>query len=711
MAFVRDTQYPWRTQALAGFPVRFAEYKFGSRSKEVLPASGVDASPSGINSFIEHERPYLVPTEVAAGAARSGKLRSVAEVVDVSGPKGLDGAVAIHADIDYDLFQKDTAAQLTTEGTSFRVSPGVDESKRQAMEISESVEDFAKAVGIRLPRMVSTGTTPVQAMGPGVSYNQFEALRWAVARDAGQSDYGLRLHNLARIVAHAHVWRLRNQAVRATPSMGRTKFQAIMSAELPQIDSQRFLNDCWLYVGDETDPKYKAFLLMGVQGLQYYVDGAQQTVYSRLVSDPELVDQNVTFVLRSGQMTYPTIASYREVLQSPELCLAYYYAYAASLGIGVGATHVLLQTILAPHIYNDAAVLPYRSRHPRLDAATYLLRTGGGTVSQVVGGCARLIYSAPVIATRYLAGVGAVLGGFARGVGISQPDVVAQVVGAVSDANTAREVSACVWSCVTGGYVALEWLDPFRPDPNDGIVNAISCYRQYLHLLGQARRAPAEALRGVFFDGVDMSNAIPGVAFQGSGEDRFKETLVYQLAAGTALKCRAEPDTPALFGSNPAALQLLRTWRAVVHWVRYNLVATEEATPARALSPPPRVDTPVGPVLTFAHAVPPTDTLPERGRSPSVVSQTTVRPLVLDSGKVPSGPGSSTASKARPPGGITAATPSTRGTLPAASGGGPTTPRQPAPVRGEAPRQSPTGSSQKGSPQSSDTVSVRGVGP
>lgn len=709
MSFIRDEAHPWRSAALAKIPVRTIKIVAPSRGRVDLPCAEPDDNATGLSLWLEHERVYLVPSELVTSAAARGSIRSVAEIATADGQVGIDGAIVTPADLDYDLQAKDTQAALTTEGAHFSVRPLIDSARLDAMTSANTVESFAKAIDMKLPRIV-TQSAATQPNLP--TYNQFESLRWEVAREAGQADYGVRLHSLARIVCHATVLRAIGASPGLTPMMARGQMLACLTAETPSLLLGDFRNRCWIYLCDELDPRYRAFLVMGVRGLQHYA-GAQQTVYSRLLSEPEAGEEVINFVRRAGDLpiVVPPPAAYTEVLRSADLAMGYYFAYANSLGIGHKATQVLLQTMLGPHIWGEHATLPYKAAFPRLDAATYLLRTRLGAENVAVPhGFDRLVSSAPLIARRFMASLGALLGDTYGGKRISIADVMAQVVGVMSSSDQARELLKQVWACTSGGYAALEWITPFQPNVPDGFERAVSAYRSSGHLIAQCRRTPCGLLTPVFTTGVPMRDAVLGVNL-GPSAPRHNELVIYQLAAGVPLKCRCEADYAGMYGPRIADLGIIRSWKAVVQWVRYDNLPIDTKPRRRTISQASLHSEELAPAMGFAHFLPETRTLSTR------LEQVSARPASTD-GTIRGTPRAAStvreqARLASPSGRVSAGPASSRD-----EGVGPPAVAGPLPHRGASPATVTTKAPDprgKGAvriaPSEKDQLSVRGVQP
>ncbi|WAO97411.1 P3 [Setosphaeria turcica chrysovirus 1] len=591
MSFVSDPARPWCSLALSQLRTQVVSVQVPLRGRVEQGLSTHGDSVAGLAAFIEGEQPYLLQEEAVAHAIEDGCVASVSSLSDANGSMGLDGAATLVATVPYDMTLKDTRAALVTEGRFFRVAPSVHQDSLATMMMCNSVEEFAKTVAMKLPRITSSA---MPTTGAGAAYyNQFEQLRLAVAKDAGQSDYGVRLHNLARVVCHAAVRRHMSESPRRTVMMGKGNMRSLVTAEMPTITAAEFRSDCWLYVKDEMDPRYRAFLTMGARGLHHFVSPGQETVYSRLQSEPEVISQRITFVRLCGEFTpvVPDAGAYVSVLGSLPLALSYYYAYANSLGLGHQATQVLLQCSLAPHVWGATAALPYRASHPRLDAATYLLRADQVAPDvQCPGQVGRVIDSSPLLAYRVLAGLGALLTGFTAGRMVDLSEVLSQVAGVIAEQGQARALVAQVLRASCSGYAALEWINPFSMDPRDGFRRVVSAYRTGLQLLGQCRAAPIATLKPLFEDGVDMRDAMLASPFKASGMAGYVESVVYQLLAGVPVKCASEADTPGSFGPRPAELGMVRSWRAVVTWVRYRRAArkrraTSDSSSSKAHSP------------------------------------------------------------------------------------------------------------------------------
>lgn len=599
--------------SFAKIPVTYVSMADLQRGRADRGVASAEDDLANFELWFDEQEEFFVPDDVAQGALADGLIDVVGEVSSARPGIGLDGAVKVSTTLDYDLVAKDTVATLSTEGTHMVVRPAINEANLTSMITSESVESFAKNVQIKLPRL-TTGLLGSTQSGP--TYNQFEALRWAVARQASQADYGARLHNLARVVCHSFVVAACGMEVQRTPYMATLLSRTLLTAETPNLPIADFEQDCWLYISDELDPTYRAFLVMGVKGLHHYAGANSSSVYSRLVSDPEVTTERITFVRKSGELpaVTPGVGDYVSVLQSPEICLAYYYAYANSFGIGHAATQVLCQVALGPHIWGDRATLPYRPGVPKLDAATYLLRPADvappATIPRNFKG---LVLSGPVIAAKFLAGVGAVVTSFGGGRAVSVADVMAQVVGVMSNHDQARALLRRVWAHVCSGYLALEWVNPFQthvPDAHDACVRA---FREGAVLLAQHRSAPVASMAPLFSGGVDMQDAMIGGNYRGDADCRYNESLIYQVVAGMPLQCKCEAYTAGMYGPRPDALGLVRSWCAVISWVRYSSKNQRPADKHTAVkpAPPPVEPRTQGADLGFLHRMPQTRTSEE----------------------------------------------------------------------------------------------------
>nr|WRW25208.1 P3 [Bipolaris zeicola chrysovirus 1] len=591
MSFVSDPARPWCSLALSKLKSVVVDVRVPLQGRAEQGMSTHGDSVTGLAAFIEGERPFLLQEEAVAHAIEDGCVSSVASLSDARGAMGLDGSATLTATVPYNMLAKETRASLVTEGRFFRVAPSVHRDALDTMMTCNSVEEFAKTVAMKLPRITSS-VMPVPG-ADAVYFNQFEQLRLAVAKDAGQSDYGVRLHNLARVVCHTAVRRHLRDAPKRTSMMGKTNMRSLVTAETPTITAADFRADCWLYVKDEMDPRYRAFLTMGARGLHHFVSPGQETVYSRLQSEPEVINQRVTFVRLCGEFApvAPDVAAYVDVLSSLPLALSYYYAYANSLGLGHQATQVLMQCSLAPHVWGATASLPYRASHPRLDAATYLLRPDQVAPDvQCPRGIGRLVDSSPLLAYRVMAGLSALLTGFTAGRMVALNEVLSQVAGVIAEQQQARALMEQVLRASCSGYAALEWITPFSMDPRDGFRRVVSAYRTGLQLLGQCRTAPAASLSPLFDKGVDMRDAMLSSPFKKGGMPGYVESVVYQLMAGVPVKCASEADTPNSFGPRPAELGIVRSWLAVVTWVRYRRAVrkartTSDSESSKVLSP------------------------------------------------------------------------------------------------------------------------------
>jgi len=397
----------------------------------------------------------------------------------------------------------------------------------------------------------------------------------------------------------------------------RNSVRSLLTTETHTLTTAALQNSCWVYVADDLSEEYRAFLMMGVRGLQHYADEGSRTVYSRCVSEPEASDSSIdiTFVHRAGAIVRPAppVDAYLRVLRSPSRAAACYFAYASSLGIGVSVSQVLIQTVVGPFVWGDKAVLPYRSCSPRLDAAPYLLGDTSTLPTLEPLDVAQIVSCGAIIAERLLTALGATITGFANNAKVAMVDVLGAITGLVSSADQSRALISSILSANHPSSVGLHWVDPFRPEVSEGFDRCVHAYRRHHGLLTQFSKSPVRSLQPLLYGGVEMSAGVPGGAMAST---RYVETVVYQIVATGIVTCESERLTQGTV-PNMALLGHLTAWRPQYNWVRYSArgsapskpVATQSADPGPA-DAQPEVVSKQSPPHHFSAVAPETSTNP-----------------------------------------------------------------------------------------------------
>lgn len=629
MSLEIDEAHPWRSKVFAGIKAKYITITPSRRDFDPCePPEDYAAGPQGVDDWLAATDEWCPARGEARVALGNRKLRAVMEVGDINDRCGLSSEVVVESDLDYSYFSKQTRLEATTDGYHYRAAPALSEAAVNSMLHAQSVEEYAKAAGFKLPRITATDTgagnlNPLgdgTTEGGGMMVNRFEALRGVVGEHASQDDYGHRLHSLARIVLHAVVVREAAQKNSERSTMSEKQhMRSVLTAALPLIPQDTFRRTSWWYLGSELAPQYRAFLIMGARGLHHYA--SVDTVYAGLLSEPEVHLPSVTpivFSRKTGQLTdqqvAPDVAHYLQVLNNPELALSYYNAYARSIGLVHQAAEILLQTAVGPFVWNETATLPYRSVGPKMDGAAYLLAENETRSHLNLLSVERIVCAAAVLGKGYLAGMASMIGGFKRNGKVRVDEVLSRVVGALSDGVQARALGAEVWAHLAGVTSALEWVHPFD-NVQVGVTNCIRAFREAGWLLAWYKCVPSEALRGVFDKGVPMSDAVFGESdYRG---EHYKELVIYQLAQGKPLQLMSESYAQAVL--TPQEYQTLgrmKSWVAVCRPVRFMSRETDtlqevsgtKKPPSKSKSETTSDEYEMSASLQFLRGVPATDT-------------------------------------------------------------------------------------------------------
>lgn len=622
MSFEPDSAAPWRSTVFAGVTVKHISIPDSVRTYE--PVEAVDDVPAGVDGV----RDWLAVTErwaPARGEARigltSGKVLGVYEVGDAKEVNALGSEHVVEGALDYEYYRKQTRLVSTTDGYHYRAAPDLNAAAVNSMLNAQSVEEYAKTAGFKLPRIMAPDgqATPdplgSQAADNTLLVNRFEALRGMVGDHASQDDYGFRLHSLARIVLHSVVVResaRRNKRRHAMTE--RNNMRSVLTAALPMVRPEGLQNSSWWYVGSELSPLYRAFLVMGARGLHHYT--SEDTVYASLLSEPEVgqLDKTpIVFTRKTGHMAdvdvAPHVDDYLRVLDNPELAISFYNAYAQSVGLVHEAAEIMIQTAVGPFIWGDVATMPFRAASPKMDGAAYLFTENTSKAHLSLLSVESLVGRAAIVGKGYLAGAAALVGSFKRSAKILTGDVLARALGALSDGVQARTLGMEIWLNLSGCSASLEWIHPFD-DVNAGVARAVSAFRSAGWLLAWYNSPPVVAMAGVFDRGVQMSGAVVGESsYRG---DHYKEMLIFQLAQGRPLQLMSESYAQAaLTPREYQTMGAMKAWLAVCRPMRF--ISRESDAPAsRPKSERVAVEEPehreeVSASLQFLKAIPGTD--------------------------------------------------------------------------------------------------------
>lgn len=623
MSFQPDPKAPWRSTVFSGVTVRYIVVPDSPRHYDPIEAD--DDVATGVDGL----RDWLDSTErwaPARGEARiglsSGRMTGVYEVGDIRDTCALNSEAVVESNTDYEYFDKQTRLVATTDGYHYRAAPDLNAAAVNSMLNSQSVEEYARTAGFKLPRITAadSSSTPdplgTAAEESGMLVNRFEALRGKVGDHASQDDYGFRLHSLARIVLHSVVVKESARVNKKRKAMSeRDHMRSVLTASLPMVRPEGLERCSWWYIGSELSPLYRAFLVMGARGLQHYADA--NSVYAALVSEPEVSlpeSTNIVFTRKTGQLldseVAPHVDDYMRVLDNPELALSFYNAYAQSIGLVHEASEVLLQTAIGPFVWGEVATMPYRSASPKMDGAAYLFTENTSKAHFNILNVESLVARAALTGKGYLAGAAALVGSFKRTGKTLTSDVLARTMGALSDGVQARTLSAEVWACLAGCSASLEWVHPFD-NVQVGVSRCMRAFRASGWLIAWYNCAPAAALDGVFDRGVQMSGGVVGE--KGYRGNHYRETLIFQLARGRPLQLMSESYAQAVL--TPAEYQAMgnmKSWLAVCRPVRF--AAREKDKPSakptaeQHLTELGEEAEEVSASLQFLRAVPGTDT-------------------------------------------------------------------------------------------------------
>jgi hypothetical protein len=513
-----------------------------------------------------------------SGALREGVLRHEVRVFDVrerAAPLSrADEVEAITHGVVFNYRNTGVNATITKTSSAFyKVPAAISKAKLSQLDKSFSAERAGKALDLSLPRMVndlsrsSSGKVNLLEDSEQHSYSVIEELRAYVSQRANCDDYGYRLHQLARICLHAYTSRAFGDEHGAAPGMLHQAQTSAMAVVMPRLSSANLQDNIFLYVGDEQAMSYRAFLLMGVKEMSRFVS-TQGTVYSRLVGEPES-EQRIVFVQSTGalQNRTPQVADYLSVLNNPDRCLAYYYAYAYSLGLQEQATTILRQTAIMPFMFETHAVLPYRARSaPKADAYTYLLEDTSSRTGVQLTDLFPVVSSAWMLAARLQVGCGAVIFSYRVRDQLSQVSILGALNAQLGDEAGARGALQFVLRAMSGITGDLEWVNPFAEDVARATGRITGLFRNMGWLLSTYRSVVQNEFHDILKDGVDMQGATFGLK---TAAVPYEQSLVVNSILGKPWSYLSERLGQQLSDADVEKARRIGAWKAVVHWRDY----------------------------------------------------------------------------------------------------------------------------------------------
>lgn len=588
MALVIDKQHPWRSSAFARIPVSTVSHSKVQRGRpeptfEPEPATSVNSETT--KTWLDEIDTSRLSTLAAQDAMKTGNLQVTTEIGSVK-QGSADNAISYMNVLPYSYgANAGTQLHMAYSGKHIVVRPSLDETVVTAMYTAASADEWVKAAGIKLPRVtaqVHTDSSPLarRPQGRATTSTGYEGLRRCLATCARQDDYGDRLFNMARVVCHAEVLATLGCASEVTSAMlpEKNSCDSVFTADCPSLTQNDIDENVFLYTFTDESDDYRAFLTMGVRGVQNYA-GSRDTIYSNTRVEAEAKQgDNIVFVRVSGQHREtwaPPVEAYLRTLNNPTSCLAYYYAYARSMGLGHIATAILCQAAIGPHIWLADAITPYKNCRPKLDAATYTILPTADKADLALTSATAIVNNAAVIASSIKAGLGALMMGFSAGKDIDAGAVISQVMQRLSDPEMRRSIVHSVTSRYRNGSVGLEWLSPFSYDVHEGVVDCIRAWRTYGYMIADFNKCPLNSLKECLSTGVDMTNSLIG-RHTVVKERGYAQLIMCSMAAGAELPGLCELPTVGHLASVQATATRLREWQPVISIVSMTGIQTPE---------------------------------------------------------------------------------------------------------------------------------------
>lgn len=632
MSFQKDPVHKWRAMTLSGIPVQNVRFDLPKRTKSVLtPDLEQEASSAQLGTWLDSCGTWGLDQHVGESAISQGEVTFTFEVGDARTGTEVsvdDGEVRTTA-LPYDYIRKDTVLEFSSADTHMQVKPLLNTTAVQALHTAPSIDEFAKAAGLKLARTTTSAggnssipdvmgyNPPARVPRPGdMLINQMEELRGLASEHLQACDYGWRLWSMANVCAHSLTLRMAGQSAAPAAAMSQLPpMQMLLVGKTPYLAEAHIRGHSWWYVADERAATYRALMIMAGRGLAHYVAPGQDTVYSRMRIEPEVeAGTTMVFVTRSGveRERAPTPAHFCKLLSDPALCISAYYAYAASVGVGFPATTVLLQSLHMPHLYGARGVLPYYPEEVKLDAMTYLLGAVDTSVAINVTHATRAHANAAVLSTHILAGLGAALTTFKAGMHVDVITHIDSLATSLSSGPTTRGMLQQLHGHLYKGCANLHWIDPFRVDVGETCDRAVAAWRRHPMIFANYLAVPVLELAPLYTTGVDMRATIIGAQANITGT--YLEQTGLLITCGREIICKCERlATRHLPPQNDRVWAVVRRWRLVVRGLWYSCkpisnVVLRAITGAHTTLPPPEPYAPQAPTPMVQQPAPPTTT-------------------------------------------------------------------------------------------------------
>jgi len=557
-----------------------------------IPASGAPINNNPSNFAALYKTP--IPRDVGKSAMRKGGLGAQTVVAHVGEVQALgpntDQVTAVTHNMSYNYTGNGpNQVQQLDARPSFRVAPRLDDTKVSILRTSPTIESAAKDLGLKLPRIFATDD-PAAAQGPNIhkTYSEFERLRGFVAEDAMNEDYGQRLSQLAKIVLHAYTAAQLGLNHDDSDVQAVIHVKSLVVAELPLLRATEYDKDVFVYLDCDTNVEYQAFHIMGLAGLENYVGMFNRTVYSNMVGSNELkTGGTVRFVQLTGDriMTAPTPQAFAAVLNKPKACLAFYNAYASTLGILDKATSVLRQMSILPFMHRETAILPYAARlTPKADAYVYLLADLKSLVGQAEVDAVDMVLHARFLAEQILVGCGAIMASYQYERKTAAVEVHLQVLKALDSHVTSTATVQATLMSIAHCTGDLEWVNPFAAGASLGADMCTNAYRRSAWIMGSYASMVLPAFTPLFSTGVDMRNI--DIAHQ-SKNSTWKEAAILNEALGLPWRYMSETQFDSLSLNALRDLDKYRRWKAAIQFIRVVAPTAEPVPELNYMNPTP----------------------------------------------------------------------------------------------------------------------------
>lgn len=500
----------YRTTVFAGLKPHYVQAPIIDRRRTYTPATqllGSDLLSPDHHNAVFHYAPTEAEWRAALLTRRIGHKVLVVDVTQKpNGSLRTDEVIPVNYVQVYDFFTIRVRGAAMTQAHRFMpVRPQMNESALETFSASWSAEEAAKTLNLKLPRIINQGTTNT---GPSSTHNNLEELRAKIVSHARSDDYGHRLFQMARLVLHAKV--VADAGRRHDPStiLAPAASLSIFNAETLTLSPQELDAGYFVYLEDEQDPRYRAFLTLALYGVENFV-GETQTVYSGMKPHAEIFSlrDSITWVQKSGPALAGQIdvMSLQVVLGDPEFCLSALYSYATSLGLGRHVLTILRQTAVMPFMFKRLAYLPYRCVvSPKADVYGYLLATVDSQYSPIVLDVRDMLSSAPIFAMAAKAGIAWLAFSYQNSAMLNSTQLTSAIMSLMVNSVTAETWWKCVWEYYLGDHLAYYHLNPFLEDQYAATAACSSALRDYGFLMSQYTTQLNDVALRVFASGTDM---------------------------------------------------------------------------------------------------------------------------------------------------------------------------------------------------------------